>query len=219
MKPFLKALENTQKEKCGSYIVRHGTINGTPVMVVRCGVGLERASAATQTLISKLNVSRIVMSGTAGGVESNLKLGDTIISEEIIYHDGVIKSLQKDKSFNDNTTFKADENMLLSIRKTVENTPRSQAIYFGRIASGNKFVTRKMFSMIAEKHHAFCVDMETAAVAHVCAINEIPFIAVRSVTDTSEKSGILNFYKNVTLAANNSFAVVVKLLNELEKEE
>ena len=54
MKPFLKALEITRKEKCGSYVVRHGTINGTPVMVVHCGVGLERASAATQTMISKL---------------------------------------------------------------------------------------------------------------------------------------------------------------------
>jgi len=54
--------------------------------------------------------------------------------------------------------------------------------------------------------------METAAVAHVCAINSIPFIAIRSVTDTPEKSGILNFYKNVVLAANNSYSVVENLL-------
>jgi len=219
MKPFLKALENTRKEKCESFVVHHGTINGTPVMVVRCGVGLERASAATQTLISKLDVSRIVMSGTAGGVEANLKLGDTIISEEILYHDRMAKTLKKNETFNKDTAFKADKTLLLSIRKAVENNQFTQAIYFGRITSANKFVTRKMFSKIAEKHHSFCVDMETAAVAHVCAINKIPFIAVRSVTDTSEKSGILNFYKNVTLAANNSFSVVVKLLNELEKEE
>jgi len=219
MKPFLKALENTRKEKCESLVVHYGTINGTPVMVVRCGVGLERAAAATQTLISILDISRVVMSGTAGGVETNLKLGDTIISEELLYHDGRAKSLQKNEIFNKDTAFKADKTLLISIRKAVENNQFSQAIYFGRIASGNKFVTRKMFSKIAEKYRAFCVDMETAAVAHVCAINDIPFIAVRSVTDTSEKSGILNFYKNVTLAANNSFAVVVKLLNELEKEQ
>jgi adenosylhomocysteine nucleosidase len=214
-KPFLNALVITRKEKCESFIVHHGTINGTTVMVVRCGVGLERAAKATQTMISNFDLSCVVMSGTAGGVENILELGDTIVSEEILYHDRMAKALRKDESFNEDTSFKADETLLLSIRNAVENNQFTQAIYFGRITSGNKFVAKKMFRKIADKYRSLCVDMETAAVAHVCAINKVPFIAVRSITDTSEKSGLLNFYNNVTLAANNSFNVVAKLLNEL----
>jgi len=218
-KPFLKVLENTRKEKCGSIVVHHGTINGVAVMVVCCGVGLKRAAGVTQTLIRKLDASRIVMSGTAGGVESNLCLGDTIISEEILYHDVMPNSLQKDEFFNENTSFKADEALLRNIKKAIGTGHFSQAVHFGRITSGNKFVTGKRFNEVAEKYHPLCADMETAAVAHVCAINSIPFVAVRSITDTSEKSGILNFYKNVTQAADNSFAVVERLLNELKEEE
>jgi len=92
------------------------------------------------------------------------------------------------------------------------------AVFFGRITSGSKFVTGKKFKTVAEKYHPLCVDMETAAVAHVCAINNIPFIALRSVTDTPKKSGLLNFYKNVTLAANNSYAVVEMLLYRINIE-
>lgn len=34
-----------------------------------------------------------------------------------------------------------------------------------------------------------CVDMETASIAHVCYGNRIPYIAVRTVTDTLGKTG------------------------------
>jgi len=217
-KPFLTALENVKEEKCASLKLHHGTINGTKVTVVRCGVGLKKAAAATQTLIDSLPISRMIMSGTAGGVEEKLKIGDTIVSEEILYHESNIKPPQNDSSFDVDTAFKADESLLLNAKKAIENNPPSQKVYFGRITSGSKFLSGKGFKEVAEKFYPMCVDMETAAVAHVCAINKIPFIAVRSITDTPKKSGILNFYKNVVQASNNSYAVTEKLLQELERE-
>jgi len=216
IKPFLEALENERIEECDSLDVHHGVINGANVMVVRCGAGLEKAAAATQALIEKFQISCMIMSGTAGGVDRELNIGDTIISEEMLYHEGKTALMQSDTSFTKDKLFKADENLLINIKKSIENDPLTQAVYFGRITSGSKFVTGKKFKTVAEKYNPLCVDMETAAVAHVCAINNIPFIAVRSVTDTPKKSGLLNFYKNVVLAANNSFVVVERLLKELE---
>jgi len=216
--PFLTALGNVKEEKCASLKLHHGTINGVEVSVVRCGVGLKKAAAATQTLINSYTISRVVMSGTAGGVDERLKIGDTIVSEEILYHESNIKLPQNASSFDANIPFKADERLLLNAKKVIENNPFTQAVYFGRITSGSKFLSGKGFKEVAEKHHPMCVDMETAAVAHVCAINKIPFIAIRSITDTPEKSGLLNFYKNVVQASKNSYAVVVKLLQELERE-
>jgi len=216
-KPFLTALENVKKEKCASLKVYIGTINGIDVMVARCGVGLERAAAATQALIDNFKILRMIMSGTAGGVDKKLKIGDTIVSEEILYHERKTKVLQSDSSFDVDTVFKADESLLLTAKKAIENNPLSQKVYFGRITSGSKFLSGKGFKEVAEKFHPMCVDMETAAVAHVCAINKTPFIAVRSITDTPEKSGLLNFYKNVVQASNNSYSVVEKLLQELER--
>jgi len=214
-KPFLAALESVRKEKCTSLKVYHGTINGVKVSVVRCGVGLQKAAAATQALINNYTISRILMSGTAGGVDKRLKIGDTIVSEEILYHEGKTELLQSDSSFDADTVFKADESLLLIAKKAIENNAFAQAVYFGRITSGNKFLSGKGFQEVADKFNPMCVDMETAAVAHVCAINKIPFIAVRSITDSPEKSGLLNFYKNVVQASKNSYDVVERLLQEL----
>ncbi len=54
--------------------------------------------------------------------------------------------------------------------------------------------------------------METAAAAHVCCMNGVPFMAVRSVTDTAADSGMGVFYVNVKTAARHSFEVVEKIL-------
>ena len=215
VKPFLYALENAKTEKCASLKVSSGTIQGENVLVVRCGVGLKKAAAATQKIIENYSVDRVVMSGTAGGVDGNLKIGDTVVSEEVLYHDtGRIAPYGAD-IISEDTSFKTEGELLLHAKRAAGNESLSQSIFFGRITSGSKFATGKYFRSVADKFHPLCLDMETAAAAHVCCENNIPFIAVRSISDTVEKSGLLTFYKNVTLASENSFSFVEKLLIEL----
>ena len=59
--------------------------------------------------------------------------------------------------------------------------------------------------------------METAAAAQVCHRKDIPFIAVRSISDSAEESGFTSFLKYASLASVHSFIVVEKLLRELGK--
>jgi len=211
VKPFLKALENPKNEKCDSVKVYIGTIHNKQVLVVRCGVGLKKAATVTRSIISKYPVKQVIMSGTAGGVDKKLKIGDTIVSEEILYHE-IDKKILYDTGLNEEISFPANTEMLQKLKSAVETERLKQQVYFGRITSGNKFVSGKQFNIIADKYQPLCLDMETAAVAHVCHSGNIPFIAVRSVSDTSEKSGLLTFYKNVTKASESSFAVATKLL-------
>ena len=56
------------------------------------------------------------------------------------------------------------------------------------------------------------VDMETAAVAHVCYVNRIPFLCVRSITDTAEHSGIDNFDRNCETASARAAEVTIGIL-------
>jgi adenosylhomocysteine nucleosidase len=59
--------------------------------------------------------------------------------------------------------------------------------------------------------------METAAAAKVCHTNNVPFMAVRSITDVEEDVSMLTFFRNVASAANNSFLVVEAMLREGEQ--
>jgi len=58
--------------------------------------------------------------------------------------------------------------------------------------------------------------METASIAHVCYVNRIPFIAVRTITDTATHSGIDNFEKNCDKASRISKDIVLGLLKEIK---
>lgn len=59
--------------------------------------------------------------------------------------------------------------------------------------------------------------METAAVAHVCYVNGVPFAAVRTVTDTPAESGAERFEENCAAAADISAAVTMALLREIKR--
>ena len=54
--------------------------------------------------------------------------------------------------------------------------------------------------------------METAAVAHVCYVNRVPFLAVRSITDTGEDSGVETFEENCARASELAAEITIGLL-------
>ncbi len=64
-------------------------------------------------------------------------------------------------------------------------------------------------------HSPLSVDMESAAVAHVCYANKIPFISIRTITDTPLHDGMENFEQNCEKASELS-AGFVKTMFELE---
>jgi adenosylhomocysteine nucleosidase len=207
LKPFLEALKNKKVTKRGVLKINLGTINGIEVMAVCCGVGIKNADAAIKSLLGE-NITRVIMSGTAGGIDGRLKICDTVVSDEVIYHS--MDSAPESPA-------KTDTDLLEKIKSATAKDPPIQNVYFGRVATGEVFVTGKNHGLVAIKYNPLCVDMETAAVAYACEASNIPFIAVRSITDTREKSGLLNFYRYIAPASRNSFNVVSALLNELTK--
>ena len=58
--------------------------------------------------------------------------------------------------------------------------------------------------------------MESAAAAHVCYVNGIPFLSVRTVTDTAEHKGIENFEQNCEKASEKTAEAVMGILEELK---
>lgn len=59
--------------------------------------------------------------------------------------------------------------------------------YIAPIASGDCFVTdAKMRDYIYKTTGAYAVDMESASIGHICKLNHIPFLSVRTISDFSD---------------------------------
>jgi len=99
----------------------------------------------------------------------------------------------------------------------LQQTPR--IVVGGPGVSGSAFIDNAAFREYTfETFGARVLDMESAAVAHVAYANEVPFIAVRSLSDLAGGGkGENQIEAFLGLAANNSAVVVQALLRAIPK--
>jgi adenosylhomocysteine nucleosidase len=89
------------------------------------------------------------------------------------------------------------------------------ALHEGLLISGDRFVSRTAESraLQVELPDALAVDMESAAVAQVCADFGLPFAVVRTISDRADDAAHVDFPRFLTqVASRYSAAVVAQLL-------
>lgn len=209
LEPFLRHIENSRVAERALLKFYDGTISGTPVVALYSGVCKVNAAIAAQILIDTYGVDAIINAGTAGGMNNSIELFDTVISTQAAYHDVDDEILTEFHPWMPDIYFYTDETLLRTARVIAGKNSR---IHFGRMVTGEMFIADNMREAINKKYSPLSVDMETAAIAHVCYANKTPFIAIRSITDTASHSGTENFEKNCERAAEISKDVVLAFL-------
>ena len=87
-------------------------------------------------------------------------------------------------------------------------------IKIGTIASGDIFCTEpKMKEKIRTKFNADAIEMEGAAIAQVCKLNEIPFIVIRSISDNPNGKNEITFDQFLEKASKRCAEIINKFLN------
>ena len=83
------------------------------------------------------------------------------------------------------------------------------------MVTGEQFVEDEKRAAIHQKYAPLSVDMETVSVAHVCYVNSIPFLSVRTITDTATHKGVEHFEQNCKLASERAAKIVIGILQQL----
>jgi len=167
-------------------------------------------------LIDTYHVNAIVNAGTAGGMDNALDVFDTVVATEAAHHDVHECILTEFHPWMPTVYFKSDETLLALTKKALARLNAENKVCFGRMATGEKFITDEGRAEINAAHNPLSVDMETASIAHVCYVNRVPFIAIRSLTDTAIHSGADNFDLNCVAASEISKNIVLALLSEIK---
>ena len=196
-----------------------GTVNDIDIVALSSGVCKTNAAIATQILIDTYYVDIVINAGTTGGMNNDLVVFDTVISTETAYHDIQENVLADSHPWLKSKYFKADEALIALSKKAVKHLHLNNSIHYGMMVTGEKFIDEDGRDEIVAVYNPLSVDMETASIAHVCFVNNIPFIAVRTITDTAANSGIDNYEKNCATASVISKEVVVQLLTEIKKHK
>ena len=187
MKEELEALEkqiNIKNEyNIFDCIFYEATINNHQLVLVEAGIGKVNAARCCQILIDNMEVDYIFNIGVAGSVSKEVGVGDIVIGEKLVQHDFDITAFKHEKGYIPNVgTFISSDDYLV---KTALDIKMNCNIHSGVIASGDIFCTEKWMSeKIAAKFNALCVEMEGASIAQVCYLSHIPFLIIRSISDS-----------------------------------
>lgn len=210
--PLLRDCKTTQKAMLTFY---EGQIGGAEVVALFCGACKVNAAIASQLLIDGFGVGLIFNPGTAGGMSPDLKILDTGISTEVCYHDVAPDILTEFHPWMQSVFFQAGQELIGLSKIAAEKLRPAGTIFWGRMATGEAFITEDGRQRIWDEFAPLTVDMETASIAHVCYVNRIPFLSIRCVTDTALHSGIDTFEENCAEASRIAMGITVALLAEI----
>lgn len=213
LEPFLGCMEDVKITEKSMLRFYECTIAGASAVAVYSGVCKVNAAIAAQILIDIFHVDMMINAGTAGAMAEGVELFDTVISEQTAYHDVAPDILTEFHPWMKTIFFPADSKLLETARNY--SSTSQYPILFGRMVTGEQFIEDKYRETINRKLTPLSVDMETASIAHTCYVNRIPFIAVRTITDTASHKGIENFEKNCEMASRISAEVVMGIIKKI----
>ncbi|RDY24902.1 5'-methylthioadenosine/adenosylhomocysteine nucleosidase [Romboutsia maritimum] len=196
-----------------------GKIEGRDVVLVRCGIGKVNSALCAQILISEFKVEAVVNTGVAGAINSELDVQDIVISTDAIQYDvdatvfgykkGMIPRMES-------SIFTADERLINAAYQSSVEEVKNHKVLKGRVVTGDKFISSKeLKDELANEFNAYCGEMEGASIAHVCSLNNVPFVIIRAMSDKADGSADVTYEEFVVDAAHNSKDIVLKMLKAI----
>ena len=214
LSPFLEMIEGDRTSEKAMLTFHEGKIDGIEAAAVYSGVCKVNAAAAAQILIDSYNCGAVINSGCAGGMDESLGIYDTVVSTESAYHDVADDILTEFHPWMESVYFKSDEKLLAAAGLAAKELKNEYKTVFGRMVTGEQFIKDEKRDEINSAYSPLCVDMETAAIAHVCYVNRIPFISVRCITDTPKHRGTEHFHANCGKASQIAAELVRGILSK-----
>lgn len=179
-------------------------------------MGKVNAVRSAQVLIDRMKVNCVLNVGVVGSVSRDINKCDIVVADKLVQHDFDLRPLGYEKGEIHNVgKYMNCDKRLVDIAKTIKIDTN---IKVGVISSGDIFVTdEEMGAKINNNFGALCVEMEGAAVAQVCSLCNIPFLVVRSISDSPyEKNNIITFEEFLRISSNMVSRFIEHFIDEIK---
>ncbi|MDO4845022.1 MAG: 5'-methylthioadenosine/adenosylhomocysteine nucleosidase [Oscillospiraceae bacterium] len=210
------AMTDTRTEQAAGMTFCAGRLAGKDAVVVRCGMGKVNAGICAQTLISRFGVTEVINTGVAGSLDNRIGIGDVVISEDAAQHDFDVSPIGFQRGeipYTGLVAFPADKTLREAAKAAAQSDPGRFSVFEGRICSGDQFLTtREQKNTVTERFGGLCCEMEGAAIAQVCYLNETPFVILRAISDKVDGSEEMEFSRFAEMAAARCAGIVLRMV-------
>lgn len=195
----------------GPWPVMEAPVNRRTVIVIRCGIGMVAAAAATEHAISAYDPSSVLNFGCAGAHTRDILPGDVVIGTEVLAHgrlrmaaDGTIVPLELAFTVagepEQQSILRCDPGLVAVAAEVASTTPLEAwpkrhrlplhvddgavRVHTGVVASADVWLQDTAWlDATHQRTGSLCEDMEAAAIAQVCALHGTPFLTIKDISN------------------------------------
>lgn len=218
-----------------------GRLDDHEVVLAQSGMGKVNAAIVATTLIERFGAGALVLSGVAGGLDPDLRVGDIVIAERAIHHDAGLIVDGRSEIYQAghvpflNPTERLGYEIAPALAERVRSAlggiapaPLSAAaggsgnerrLVMGTVLTGDQYVSCEETRV---RLHAtlggLAVEMEGAVVAQVAEAHGLPWLLVRSLSDLAGRDAHFDFQAFGREVAVGSAMVLHQLLPVLNPD-
>lgn len=211
-----------------------GKFNGKECVVALSRIGKVASSVTAAVMIEKFNIDQLVVTGVAGAIAPHLKLGDIVVASESMQHDLDARPLfpQFEAPLLDKGFFPCDSNL---VRKAVDSchdflknefrqvvhqedietfSLKNPSVFCGQICCGDQFIgsAAQLSKISTDLPEVLCVEMEGGAVGQICYEYNIPYVIVRTISDSANDHAPVDFSRYIQRVARHYTLGIAKTL-------
>ncbi len=203
-----------------------GELHDQEVVLLQSGIGKVNATIGTQIMIDRFEIEQVIFTGLAGSLVPHLSRGDIVVSNYVVQYDfdltafgrrhgelpDVGRMIEADPRLTKLACYAFDDAF-----KDVPGAPR---LLVGTIASGDRFVSdKRKIDWLQREFGAVATEMEGAAVGYTCFVNDVPFVTLRTISDSAGSDATEEFDDYLKTASNNSYKIASSILEVMSYRE
>ncbi|NQZ31901.1 MAG: 5'-methylthioadenosine/S-adenosylhomocysteine nucleosidase [Oceanospirillaceae bacterium] len=204
--------------KLAGFDIYTGKLQDIDVVLLQSGIGKVNASVSTALMLQQFAPDCVINTGSAGGCDDSLEVGDIVISSHLLHHDVDVTAFgyELGQMARMPATYIPDEYLADIAKSCIESVNGARAVR-GVIATGDTFVSEpaKVAAIKASFPTVKAVEMEAAAIAQTCFLFQTPFLVVRALSDIAGKSSNLSFADFIETASTHSANMVQAIIAKL----
>ena len=197
-----------------------GAVKGIELVLVRSGIGKVNAGICTQILASVYGVDTVINTGIAGSLNADIDIGDIVVSTSLVQYDVDARNfgykLGEIPRMNI-VEFPADKYLIDKTQSAFDSLDLGIKLYKGMVATGDKFVSEdSLKAEIISNFHAYCVEMEGAAIAQTAMLNNMACVVIRAISDKADNSADVDYRSFEAKAIENMSKISLALVDSLK---
>lgn len=219
---LLQQLQHARRHVHGGRVFWQGLLSDRPVVLALSGMGKVAAATTATVLIERFACARVLFTGVAGGLGQQVRVGDVVVARQYLQHDMDASPLCPrwelpgygradvacDPALSTLLLQAAQDFLLVTSQENQPDSAAAAQAHHGLVVSGDRFIATAQASNTLRRelqeagHTVLAVEMEGAAVAQVCADYQVPFAAMRTISDRADDDAHVDFTRFIETVAS-----------------